>query len=146
MLLPSLPPDIGASPVVGSINSLRKRDARLVAAAELDQLAKSSLMRVAQPASEALVARMVDLGLGPQAAVEAPRWLFGRTWGEPSKSLRLESRFDEQVVASLRARGHDVQVLDAWSDLVGHAQAIALDTGGLRAGSDPRADGAAIGC
>jgi gamma-glutamyltranspeptidase len=99
-----------------------------------------------QPQTQAaLVTRMVDLGLGPQAAVEAPRWLFGRTWGEPSKSLRLESRFDEQVVASLRARGHDVQVLDAWSDLVGHAQAIALDTGGLRAGSDPRADGAALG-
>jgi gamma-glutamyltranspeptidase/glutathione hydrolase len=100
-----------------------------------------------QPQTQtALVARMVDLGLGPQAAVEAPRWLFGRTWGEPSKSLRLESRFDPHVVATLRERGHDVQMLEAWSDLAGHAQAIALDSDGLRAGSDPRADGAALGC
>ncbi|HUF90897.1 MAG TPA: gamma-glutamyltransferase family protein [Candidatus Limnocylindria bacterium] len=99
-----------------------------------------------QPQTQAaLVTRMVDLGLGPQAAVEAPRWLFGRTWGEPSRSLRLESRFDAQVAASLRTRGHDVQMLDAWSDLVGHAQAIAVDPDGLRAGSDPRADGAALG-
>src|SRR5207248_249229 len=40
-----------------------------------------------QPQTQAaLVARMVDHGLGPQAAVEAPRWLFGRTWGEPTKA------------------------------------------------------------
>jgi len=99
-----------------------------------------------QPQTQAaLVARMVDHGLGPQAAVEAPRWLFGRTWGEPTKALRLESRFEDTVAARLRERGHDVQVVEPWSDLMGHAQAIALDADGLRAGSDPRADGAAKG-
>ena len=99
-----------------------------------------------QPQTQAaLVVRMVDRGAGPQAAVEAPRWLYGRTWGEPTKSLRLESRFGDEVAASLRGRGHDVQIVEAWSDLVGHAQAIALDADGLRAGSDPRADGAALG-
>jgi len=36
-------------------------------------------------------------------------------------------------------------VVDAWSDLMGHAQAIALDDNALRGGSDPRADGAALG-
>jgi len=99
-----------------------------------------------QPQTQAaLVARLVDRGLGPQAAVEAPRWLFGRTWGEPTKALRLESRFDDAVAERLRERGHQVQVVEPWSDLMGHAQAIALDTDGLRAGSDPRADGAAKG-
>src|SRR6266581_2692497 len=34
-----------------------------------------------QPQTQAaLVTRLVDRGLGPQAAVEAPRWLYGRTW------------------------------------------------------------------
>ena len=99
-----------------------------------------------QPQTQAaLVTRMVDRGLGPQAAVEAPRWLFGRTWGEPTTALRLESRFPDTVAARLRERGHQVQVVEPWSDLMGHAQAIALDADGLRAGSDPRADGAAKG-
>jgi oxamate amidohydrolase len=99
-----------------------------------------------QPQTQAaLVCRMVDRGLGPQAAVEAPRWLFGRTWGEPTKALRLESRFEDTVAARLRERGHEVLVVEPWSDLMGHAQAIAIEADGLRAGSDPRADGAAKG-
>jgi gamma-glutamyltranspeptidase/glutathione hydrolase len=100
-----------------------------------------------QPQTQAaLVTRMVDRGLSPQAAVEAPRWLFGRTWGEPSKALRVESRFDTDITNELAARGHPVQVVEPWSDLMGHAQVIAIDTdGGLRGGSDPRADGAAVG-
>jgi oxamate amidohydrolase len=99
-----------------------------------------------QPQTQAaLVTRMLDRGLGPQAAIEAPRWLFGRTWGEPSKALRLESRFDTDVAEQLEARGHPVQIVEPWSDLMGHAQAIAIDDDGLHGGSDPRADGAAVG-
>jgi gamma-glutamyltranspeptidase/glutathione hydrolase len=99
-----------------------------------------------QPQTQAaLVTRVIDRGLGPQAAVEAPRWLFGRTWGESSRSLRLEARFAPAVADDLRARGHDVQIVEGWSDLMGHAQLIRLDPDGLRGGSDPRADGAALG-
>jgi gamma-glutamyltranspeptidase/glutathione hydrolase len=99
-----------------------------------------------QPQTQAaLVTRLVDRGLGPQAAVEAPRWLFGRTWGEASTALRLEGRFAPPVAAALRARGHDVVVVDDWSDLMGHAHVIRIDGDELCAGSDPRADGAALG-
>jgi oxamate amidohydrolase len=99
-----------------------------------------------QPQTQAaLVTRMIDRGLGPQAAVEAPRWLLGRTWGEETRALRVESRFPAPVVESLQRRGHDVRVVEPWSDLMGHAQVIALDGDGLRGGSDPRADGAALG-
>jgi gamma-glutamyltranspeptidase/glutathione hydrolase len=99
-----------------------------------------------QPQTQAaLLTRMLDRGLAPQAAVEAPRWLYGRTWGEPSRSLRLEGRFDAKVVESLRSRGHDVTVVEGWSDLVGHAQVIRVDADGLVGASDPRADGAALG-
>jgi len=99
-----------------------------------------------QPQTQAaLVTRVVDRGLGPQAAIEAPRWLFGRTWGETSRGLRVENRFAPGVADELRRRGHDVQVVEAWSDLMGHAQLIRLDGDDLRGGSDPRADGAALG-
>jgi gamma-glutamyltranspeptidase/glutathione hydrolase len=99
-----------------------------------------------QPQTQAaLVARMVDRGLGPQAAIEAPRWLYGRTWGEPTRALRVEARFGDGVTTRLRERGHEVRVVEPWSDLMGHAQAIALDEDGMRGGSDPRADGAAEG-
>jgi gamma-glutamyltranspeptidase/glutathione hydrolase len=99
-----------------------------------------------QPQTQAaLVTRCLDRGLGPQAAVEAPRWLYGRTWGEETRALRLESRFGEEVSESLRERGHDVQSVEDWSDLMGHAQLIRVDPDGLSGGSDPRADGAALG-
>ena len=50
-----------------------------------------------QPQTQAaLVTRMVDRGMGPQAAVEAPRWLLGRTWGEETRALRLESRYSRR--------------------------------------------------
>jgi gamma-glutamyltranspeptidase/glutathione hydrolase len=99
-----------------------------------------------QPQTQAaLVTRVIDRGLGPQAAVEAPRWLYGRTWGDLSRSLRLESRFAPGVADELRRRGHDVQVVEDWSDLMGHAQMIRLDPDGLVGASDPRADGAALG-
>jgi oxamate amidohydrolase len=100
-----------------------------------------------QPQTQAaLVTRIVDRGLGPQAAVEAPRWLFGRTWGEPSKALRLEARFRDGVSEDLRARGHDVRMVEEWSDIMGHAHVIEIGAdGALRSGTDPRADGGALG-
>ncbi|MGH7278843.1 MAG: gamma-glutamyltransferase [Candidatus Rokuibacteriota bacterium] len=99
-----------------------------------------------QPQTQAaIVTRVLDRGLGLQEAVEAPRWLLGRTWGDVSRSLRLESRLGDGVLTSLRERGHDANVVEAWSDLMGHAQAIRLDADGLTGAADPRADGAALG-
>ena len=96
-----------------------------------------------QPQTQAaLVTRLVDRGYGLQAAVEAPRWLLGRTWGDETRALRVEARIGDGVPAALRSRGHDVNVIEEWSDLVGHAQVIRV-ADELTAASDPRADGAA---
>ena len=39
-----------------------------------------------QPQTQAaLVTRMIDFGMTPQEAIDAPRWLYGRTWGADSK-------------------------------------------------------------
>jgi gamma-glutamyltranspeptidase len=110
------------------------------------RLAYGTMGGEGQPQTQAaLLTRVVDRGLTPQAAVEAPRWLLGRTWGDPSRALRLEARFGAAVVGELRRRGHEVNVVDGWSDLMGHAQLIRVDADALVGGSDPRADGAAIG-
>ncbi|MDD5185679.1 MAG: outer membrane beta-barrel protein, partial [Paludibacter sp.] len=38
--------------------------------------------------------RHARFGLPLQAAITAPRWLLGRTWGEESTSLKIEDCFD----------------------------------------------------
>jgi gamma-glutamyltranspeptidase/glutathione hydrolase len=95
----------------------------------------------------AVTTRVVDLGLDVQAAVEAPRWVYGRTWGAPTRALSIEGRFGDKVAVDLARRGHALRVLEPWSDTAGHAQALRLEPGGLLVGGgDPRADGPALGC
>lgn len=96
-----------------------------------------------QPQTQAAVfTRHVLFGQDLQAAVSAPRWLLGRTWGEESTHLKLESRFDPALADALRAAGHEVQVIGPWEDTMGHAGAVSVHPGGLIEGAtDPRADG-----
>lgn len=97
--------------------------------------------------STAVVTRVVDFGHDVQRAVDAPRWLHGRTWGEPTEELRVERRFGPETVRDLRRRGHPVRVLEDFDDVMGHAQAIQIDPerGLLMGGADPRGDGSALG-
>jgi gamma-glutamyltranspeptidase/glutathione hydrolase len=100
-----------------------------------------------QPQTQmALFTRLFDFGYDVQQALEAPRWLYGRTWGADSRALSLEGRVSDGVVAELERRGHTVRVHPDWDDTMGHAAAIRLhEDGGLEGGADPRSDGAAIG-
>lgn len=101
-----------------------------------------------QPQTQAaLVTRIVDFGMTPQEAVCAPRWLYGRSWGEAVNNIRLESRIDGKVVEELRRRGHDAVVTTAFSDVMGHAGAVWRhpETGFLWGAADPRGDGIAAG-
>lgn len=96
-----------------------------------------------QPQSQSAVfARIAVFGMEPQAAITAPRWLLGRTWGRPSETLKLESRFPAQTFDELRRRGHDVEAVQPFDEAMGHAQAIVARAGGvLEGGADPRGDG-----
>lgn len=96
-----------------------------------------------QPQTQSAVfTRAVVFGMDVQAAISAPRWLLGRTWGETTDTLKLEARFPADVVEALRARGHDVEVLREFDETVGHAGAIIRNADGvLEGGADPRSDG-----
>ncbi|SFA82716.1 gamma-glutamyltranspeptidase / glutathione hydrolase [Cohnella sp. OV330] len=100
-----------------------------------------------QPQTQtAIFTRMADYGMAPHEAVAEPRWLWGRTWGEASRELKLESRIDKETVRRLAEAGHDVRVVDAYDYRMGHAHAISIDGDGIRrGGTDPRCDGAAVG-
>jgi len=100
-----------------------------------------------QPQTQsALFTRIAAYGMSPQQAVDAPRWLLGRTWGMPSDTLKLESRFAPAIVAELRRRGHEVELVGEYDATVGHAGAIVRAADGtLAGGADPRSDGSAAG-
>lgn len=100
-----------------------------------------------QPQSQSAVfSRIAHYGWNPQAAIDAPRWLLGRTWGQTSDTLKLESRFSAETMDELRRLGHDVEVLRPYDETMGHASAIVLAPNGLyQGGFDPRSDGIAAG-
>jgi gamma-glutamyltranspeptidase/glutathione hydrolase len=86
----------------------------------------------------ALLSNLLDLGLNPQAALDAPRsFSFG---GE----LDLESGHGAAIEAELARRGH--RIVRAGQP-IGGGQLIWLDhvKGVMVAGSDPRKDGCALG-
>jgi gamma-glutamyltranspeptidase/glutathione hydrolase len=100
-----------------------------------------------QPQTQAAIfARHILFGQGVQEAITAPRWLLGRTWGDDNNNLKLESRFSPELIAALRNAGHDVVIVDPFSDLMGHAGALVQNSNGIiEAGFDPRSDGRAAG-
>ena len=101
-----------------------------------------------QPQTQAMVfARHVLHGQSLQEAITAPRWLLGRTWGKDVTNLRIENRMPAVIVEALRSAGHDVELVDAFDEIMGHAGALVHHPDGLIEGAaDPRSDGAASGC
>lgn len=91
-----------------------------------------------QPAGHArFVSNVMDLGLRPQAAIDAPRSF------PDDGSLRVERGYSAEVAAQLAEMGHKVEVPDT---PLGGAQAILVRPDGvLEGGSDPRKDGCALG-
>jgi len=121
------------------------------ALAELDDgriMAYGTMGGDGQPQTQAaLFTRHVVFGVPLDKAIDRPRWLLGRTWGDEHARLRLESRFDANLVDQLLDAGHDVELLsDPYSDTMGHAGAVVLHPDGTCEGAhDPRADGGAAG-
>ncbi|MFD2138796.1 gamma-glutamyltransferase family protein [Ancylobacter oerskovii] len=86
----------------------------------------------------ALVSGLLDRGLDPQTAIDAPRYFAF------DGVLEIEPTYPEAVLADLAARGHKLKVA---VEPMGGAQLILRDetNGFLLAASDPRKDGCAMG-
>ncbi|MFC5528760.1 gamma-glutamyltransferase [Cohnella yongneupensis] len=101
-----------------------------------------------QPQTQlSLMTGILDYDYTIEEAISLPRWVYGRTWGQDSDSLKIEGRVSEAEVASLRERGHKVDVLLPWDGAMGQAQGIVIDRarGCLHGAADPRGDGSAMG-
>lgn len=112
------------------------------------ELAYGTMGGEGQPqTSTMLVTRYLDFGMDMQQCVDAPRWLFGRTWGEDLQNLRVEESFGSEVIEDLRKRGHQAEPIEDKSDILGHAMIARRDneTGVVSAGADPRSEGIAVG-
>jgi gamma-glutamyltranspeptidase/glutathione hydrolase len=101
-----------------------------------------------QPQTQAAVfTRYAFFGEDLQAAITAPRWVLGRTWRESKTALRLESRFPDALFEELAAAGHRVERVEPFDQAMGHAGAVVyVPEHGFEGASDPRSDGAAVGC
>ena len=95
-----------------------------------------------------VITNILDYGMSPQEAVEAPRWIsFPGT--DPANlpnpyEVRIERRFPDETLMELRRRGHTVHALSEWG-AGGAAQVIAWEDGICYGGSDPRTEGLALG-
>ena len=91
-----------------------------------------------QPCGHArFVSNMVDFGLAPQAAIDAPRCFSG------VEGMMMETGYSAQTRAELAEMGHDVKISP---EPIGGAQSVLIDDSGVLIGaSDPRKDGCALG-
>lgn len=89
---------------------------------------------------------ILDRGLGPQAAVEQPRFLIGRKQFPPRQPpipsrILYEDLIPRRVVDEMRAYGHRLEPIGLKGELVmGYASVAVRDpkTGTVKGGADPR--------
>jgi gamma-glutamyltranspeptidase/glutathione hydrolase len=88
-----------------------------------------------------MLLNVVEFGMTVQEAIEAPRVRAYR-----DRLVDVEGRVPAAVREGLAARGHQVNVLEDWSWVVGGGQGIRRDpeSGALQGGADPRRDGYAL--
>lgn len=97
-----------------------------------------------QPLAHAqFVSNVVDYGMNLQQALEAPRFFKASASG---CDVAIETRVGEATLKLLSEMGHDIALRPQYCQEMGRGQAVMHDsrTRANYAGSDPRADGAAI--
>ncbi|MBL8958755.1 MAG: gamma-glutamyltransferase, partial [Gemmatimonadetes bacterium] len=94
---------------------------------------------------------MIDAGLSPQRALELPRFLpsqrgaFGAAPTGPREYvIDIEDGIHPDVMQRLRTMGHQFNVISLKGELrMGYGAAIAIGSGTVRVGADPRRSGTA---
>jgi len=100
-----------------------------------------------------MMINLVDLGMTPQQALDAPRWQLagpgdGLGAAQEGGLVLVEEGLDFATLADLARRGHRLAPVDGFArGSFGGGQIIVSDpaTGVLCGGSDPRKDGCAVG-
>lgn len=84
-----------------------------------------------------VVVNMLDYGMDPQQALDAPRWQW-----VGGKTVQVEEGVSPEIVERLRSYGHDIQVITDRTTM-GRGEIILRDseTGVLCGASEPRCDG-----
>ena len=134
----ALTPRARSSSANASTILCREIDGRLVPRLALGAAGSAWIV----PSVVEVIQGVVDGGLGPQAAVEAPRLRVDETG-----DVQIEDRFPRRVVGELTRRGHVVTRIGAKGELrYGFVSAVAFgpDPGALAAGADPRRSHAAV--
>jgi gamma-glutamyltranspeptidase/glutathione hydrolase len=116
---------------------------------ELPELVFGAMGGDGQPQTHVqLLHNIYERGHNVQEAIDAPRFVYGRdSEAAFADSVTVESRMPSDLIAGLRERGHEVSVVGAFENKLGHAHAVFVDRerGSLAGGSDPRADSLALG-
>lgn len=88
---------------------------------------------------------LIDRGMDPQAALDQPRICLEPAL--PNGRVAVEAGFGRETIGQLRSMGHDAyEVTGLARSLFGRGQVIRREADGtLWGGSDPRADGCAMG-
>jgi gamma-glutamyltranspeptidase/glutathione hydrolase len=91
-----------------------------------------------------VLVNLVDYGLDPQAALDAPRFRVDEGGGP---QVLIETGVPLKTRKALAAMGHDVRPETNFSPEFGGGQVIAVDpeSGVLWGASEPRKDGCAVG-
>ena len=83
-----------------------------------------------------VVNNLIDFGLNPQEALDAPRWQW--TGG---KTVEVEANYDRKIVEDLKQWGHDIKVMEDFTSF-GRGQMILRQPDGVyAAATEPRTDG-----
>lgn len=93
-----------------------------------------------------ILSNVLDFGLDPQRAIEAPRFTVGDQLDVGNPMVKIESRVGERVVTELRDLGHAIEVIGPW-DAGGAVQLIARDpvSGMYRGATEVRRPGNTVG-
>ena len=88
---------------------------------------------------------LLDFHLGPQSALELPRFLPGfRGAGDTGIPVELEDGFSPEVMRRLVSLGYRPHLVSLMGELrEGYGAALTIDHGTVTAGADPRRSGAA---
>ncbi len=83
-----------------------------------------------------VVTNIVDFGMNPQEALDAPRWQWT---GE--KKVQLEREVPEHIAKELELRGHEVEITNKNTGMGRGEIIFRQDNGVLAGGTEPRTDG-----